>query len=308
MTNPGNAIGTNAAYGGRTSVNAFNDLAAGFANGGGGILSGWEPEVNDSGNVVLGGNHGVKDVAIAMDPNGNIVTLNNISGQPIPITMGQAPSSGDRTDYIIGYVNNPPQGNSSTPDNPGACGITVLEYTGTNTPTATEIQQAITQDGGAGATAYYVILAQVLRKQNETVITTLGPGSQNSVKSQINRELNARGPFVLYENADGSAGTINLALSTANFKRIKIFYHNNDGYYTYTEVYNPDGKSVSLMSGYVFTDYNAIILKATNLKISGATLTPSDGGEVTLRINQPITGSISNNNNNLITRVEGYTY
>lgn len=39
MTNPNNAVGTNGAYNGRTSVNAFNDNLAVYTSRG--VISGW---------------------------------------------------------------------------------------------------------------------------------------------------------------------------------------------------------------------------------------------------------------------------
>ena len=80
MANPNNAIGTNAAFGGRTSPNAFNDVLGAFKNRG--ILSGWVCSPNSGMSVVLGGDGINRDVAIAEDNAGNKTTVNNISGSP----------------------------------------------------------------------------------------------------------------------------------------------------------------------------------------------------------------------------------
>lgn len=163
MTNPGNAVGTNGAYGGRTSVNAFNDVLAGFA--GRGILSGWQCAPKAGLTVALGGDGVARDVAIAEDDAGNKTTVNNISEQPVDITLAAAPTIGQRIDVIVAYVNNPPEGSATTIDNPGACGmISVAGEVVTNNPVApteTQIRTAIGEDGGVSATAYYVILAQI---------------------------------------------------------------------------------------------------------------------------------------------------
>ena len=53
MTNPNNAVGTNAAYGGRTSVNAFNDDLTIYSRG---ILSGWACSPKSGMTVQIGGN------------------------------------------------------------------------------------------------------------------------------------------------------------------------------------------------------------------------------------------------------------
>ncbi|MBO7209787.1 MAG: hypothetical protein J6V44_02085, partial [Methanobrevibacter sp.] len=158
-TNPNNAVGTNAAYGGRTSVNAFNDNLATYTTG---IVSGWECSPDSGLTVVLGGNGNTRDVAIAEDNSGNKTTINNISGTPISVTMDAAPGSNSRIDLVVAYVDNPPQGTSTTADNPGACGIINVTGTASSTPIApndSAIRSAITADGASGTTAYYVILA-----------------------------------------------------------------------------------------------------------------------------------------------------
>lgn len=170
MTNPDNAIGTNAAYDGRTSVNAFNDDLASYSAG---ILSGWDCVPNTGLTVSLGGGSD-RDVAIAEDNNGNKTTINNISGSAVDVTMSAAPASNTRIDVIVAYVDNPPQGNSTTADNPDACGIIPVSGTPSATPVPpndSAIRTAITADGASGTTAYYVVLAQITITTGTTDIT-----------------------------------------------------------------------------------------------------------------------------------------
>lgn len=172
MTNPDNAIGTNAAYGGRTSANAFNDGLASFGRG---ILNGWACLPSSGLKVTIGGQSGVRDVAIAQDDNGNNTTINNISGSPIEVTIGAAPGTNSRIDSIVAYVDNPPEGADTEADNPDACGLIVVPGTVSSSPSApnnSTIRSAITADGGAGATAYYVVLANVLMASGTTDITS----------------------------------------------------------------------------------------------------------------------------------------
>lgn len=161
MTNPNNAIGTNGAYSGRTSVNAFNDDLAAYSRG---ILTGWNCQVDTGLTVILGGGHSVRDVAIAEDNAGNKTTINNISLDEVPVTLDTAPGANSRIDAIVAYVDNPPQGSSSTADNPEACGIIPVAGTpavSPQTPDDNAIRTAITADGASGTTAYYVVLATV---------------------------------------------------------------------------------------------------------------------------------------------------
>lgn len=160
-TNPNNAVGTNAAYSGRTSVNAFNDDLAAYSRG---ILTGWNCQVDTGLTIILGGGHSVRDVAIAEDNAGNKTTINNISLDEVPVTLDTAPGANSRIDAIVAYVDNPPQGSDSTADNPEACGIIPVAGTPAVDPQVPDdnaIRTAITADGASGTTAYYVVLATV---------------------------------------------------------------------------------------------------------------------------------------------------
>ena len=173
MTNPNNAVGTNGAYNGRTSVNAFNDIMGAFTKG---VVSGWNCTPNSGMTVSVGGDGSTRDVAIAEDNAGNKTSINNISGQPIDVTIPAAPATGNRIDLIVAYVENPPQGDPAQVDNFQACGLITVSGTAASVPTApndTTIRNAITTDGATGATAYYV---EVARVRVGTGVTTIGSG------------------------------------------------------------------------------------------------------------------------------------
>jgi len=161
MTNPNDAVGTNGAFGGRTSVNAFNDGIAAYSRG---VLSGWACEPSTGMKVTIGGDGSTRDVAIAEDNVGNKTTIDNIGGSPIELTISAAPATNSRIDAIVAYVDNPPQGDSTEVDNFSACGLIVVDGTAASTPTApddTAIRTAITADGASGVTAYYAVLAYI---------------------------------------------------------------------------------------------------------------------------------------------------
>lgn len=173
MTNPNNAVGTNAAYDGRTSVNAFNDDLTIYSRG---ILSGWGCSPKSGMTVTVGGNGTDRDAAVAEDNAGNKTSINNISGSPIDVTIPAAPATNSRIDLIVAYADNPPTGVSTVADNPAACGIIVVSGTAAANPTQptnATIRSAITTDGATGATAYYVILAKIRVGQG---VTTIGSG------------------------------------------------------------------------------------------------------------------------------------
>lgn len=171
-TNPNNAVGTNAAYSGRTSVNAFNDGLAAYGRG---VLSGWACSPSTGLKVQLGGASTVRDVAVAVDNAGNRTTINNISGAPIEMTISAAPSTNSRIDAIVAYVDNPAEGVSTVADNPAACGMIVVKGTAAASPVEpneSTIRAAITADGASGVTAYYVVLATVTIASGTTDLTS----------------------------------------------------------------------------------------------------------------------------------------
>lgn len=174
MTNPNNAVGTNAGYNGRTTPNAFNDNLALYAPG---IVSGWTCSPKSGMTVSLGGNGTDRDVAIARDNAGNQTTINNISEAPIDVTIDGAPSTGNRIDLIVAYVENPQQGAGATDvDFPSQVGLITVKGTAAGTPSEpndTAIRSAITADGATGASAYYVVLAKITVGQG---VTTIGSG------------------------------------------------------------------------------------------------------------------------------------
>lgn len=178
MANPNNSLGTNGAYGGRTSVNAFNDVLGAFDNRG--IISGWGCTPSSGLTVEIGGNGSVRDVALAEDNIGNKTTVNNISQAPIPVVMPAAPANNSRVDSIVAYIESSPSTNAET-DNYSAVHLLVVSgNTGTSpsAPSESEIRSAITADGASGSTAYYVVLANITIPAGTTDIdsTMIAPG------------------------------------------------------------------------------------------------------------------------------------
>lgn len=173
MTNPGSAIGTNGAFGGRTSPNALNDVLSAYTRG---ILSGWKCVPSQGLTVSLGGDGVNRDVAIAEDPNGNRLTIDNRSEGPVEVTLSAAPAVGERIDAIVAYINSPPEGTISEADNPGACGLIVVEgavsSASPTVPTESEIRNAIGLDGGSSTQAYYVVMATILVTEGISDITS----------------------------------------------------------------------------------------------------------------------------------------
>lgn len=187
MANPNDAVGTNGAFGGRTSVNAFNDVLSAFS--GRGIISGWSASPSSGLTINLGGNGNDRDVAIAEDAAGNKTTVNNISQAPVQVTVNAAPASNSRIDAVVAYIEDSPSGSGVT-DNPDVVNLLVVSGTVASSPTIptdSAIRSAITADGASGSTAYYVILASVRISAGTTDVdsTMINAGPRVSLNSDI---------------------------------------------------------------------------------------------------------------------------
>lgn len=210
MTNPNDAVGTPAAYDGRSSVKSFNDTTGAFTRG---IISGWSCSPKAGMTVQIGGDGSNRDIAVAEDNAGNRTTIDNISESPIDVVISGAPSTGNRIDLIVAYVDANPQGDGSTPDNPDAVGFITVSGTAASTPSApddTAIRTAITSDGATGASAYYVVLASVYVG---TSITTIGSGA-------ITQGTASTTAISASSVADGSITTAKLATNAVSTGKV----------------------------------------------------------------------------------------
>ena len=175
MTNPDQTVGTNAGFDGRTTPNAMNDILGAFSRG---RISGWACSPKSGMTIQIGGDGTTRDVAIAEDNAGNRLTINNRTATPVEITLAGAPATGNRIDSIVAYIANPPTGAGATSvDFPDAVGIIAVSGTAAGTPSAPNeaaIRDGITADGASGASAYYVVLANITVGQG---VTTIGSGA-----------------------------------------------------------------------------------------------------------------------------------
>lgn len=324
MANPNNAVGTNGAFGGRTSVNALNDVLGAFT--GRGILSGWNCSPKSGLTVQLGGNGSVRDVAIAEDATGNKTTVNNISQAPVSVTLNNAPASNSRIDLVVAYIEDSPNGSGET-DNPDVVNVLVVSGSAASTPVApndSAIRTAITADGASGATAYYVVLAQIRLAAgttdiDSTMITQGAPvvfGGIGLSQGIVDSDAIADGAVtsdkvdfatlydVLYDNAQGSSGTIPLSASAANYVRLKIYTIDTDGNCGFVEVSGPDGKSFDKTN---FTPYSgAVYIKTKRWGISGTSIAPIAYASCTITSNSTAVDLTQNQVS--IFRVEGWKF
>lgn len=228
-TNPNNAVGTNGAFGGRTSVNAFNDVLSIFNSRG--IVQGWGMAPNSGMIINLGGDGSTRDVAVAEDNIGNKTTINNISEEPIPVEIPAAPATGSRIDAVVAYVDNPAQGSATITDNYGACGLIVVSGSAGASPTApteSAIRSAITADGGAGSVAYYVVIGTVTVASGTTDISanmlTQGAYAGVTADNVDFTTFDSKITTAMLANTSVTAGKIDFSTFANNQSNIRKIY------------------------------------------------------------------------------------
>lgn len=295
MTNPNNAVGTNAAYGGRTSVNAFNDLANFYSRG---IVSGWVAAPSSGMTIQLGGLTGIRDVALAEDPNGNKTTVNNTTTSPISVEIAAASTTATRHDLIVAYVNSPAQVSATTLDNPSACGIIAVQGSQSSLPNDAAIRAAITSDGGTGTTAYYVSLAEVSVPANTTTIT-----SGLILQTDFNAQVSPAGilppesvtadkidfaTFTLETIFDGSSNsTFTLTRAISNFSKIYVCCGKDTAQRRWNVIPTNHATSISncyvkaeVFSASLYQQFGALLaINGTSASLSGAFFANIYGGD-----------------------------
>ena len=109
---------------------------------------------------------------------------------------------------------------------------------------------------------------------------------------------------LLYSNINGSAGTIQLSDSSANYDKFYIEFIDNDGTVSSKEVTSPNGKNVYLSITY---PSSVSYKKDVIVSISGTSITPQTYSTITFRSGQSPTIN-SSTNYIYITKVIGFKY
>lgn len=301
MTNPDNTVGTNAGYDGRTTPNAFNDILGAFTRG---LVSGWACTPKSGMTVQLGGDGSTRDVAIAEDNAGNKTTINNRTATPVEITLAGAPSTGNRIDSIVAYVDSAQSGQGATDvDFPSITGIIAVRGTASGSPiapTEAQIRSAITNDGADGASSFYVVFANITVGQGVTTIgsgvisagapaqlqsATIPDGGITSAKINWN-SLGSKAATNSTEISIARAGTTitSLSLSAGTYALIGVISHGHDNNgtadYVHTQIKN-GSTTLASGSGYLSAYWNSQNVAAVGVATLTATTTLTLVGSTT---------------------------
>ena len=132
-----------------------------------------------------------------------------------------------------------------------------------------------------------------------------GTGATTAISARTNLEVMKA--YTLYSNTSGTQSNITLSSSSANYNYIEIYYKNNDNRTSYTKVYDPNGKYVSLFMTSYYPTW--IFWRAVEVYIYGTSLTWLDNTKGWAQIdNNGYLDMHGDENLIYITRVVGYSY
>ena len=84
-------------------------------------------------------------------------------------------------------------------------------------------------------------------------------------------------PTNLYNNAEGTTGTVTLSSSAANFNYLEIYYTTSSlDLYKSVKIYSPNGKTASLDTSHIYGG-NTFEIQTKDISISGTSITVRDG-------------------------------
>lgn len=115
-------------------------------------------------------------------------------------------------------------------------------------------------------------------------------------------EIQAK-PKSLYDNGSGTTGTVTLSETSEHFTYLEIFYKNEDGQFSSTRVYSPNGKTTNGTIIRKNSDNTCIMLNSVLWAISGTSITPSRNSQANIYFG----GSSDNDTNTIrVVKVIGY--
>lgn len=118
---------------------------------------------------------------------------------------------------------------------------------------------------------------------------------------KLKEQLEKLTPQILWEGETGDVTTITLQDDISNYKRIKVFYGDNNSQYLSSEVYNNGKSNVSIPLFTVFNQNTYHLLKFKSISIEGTKIFNS--GIFTFDFANK---TINYNNEIIVLRIEGY--
>lgn len=299
MTNPDDVVRVRARLGGRASVYEANGWCQAYSTG---LLEGTGVTQNTSAdmNVLVGGSSAKPDVVIATNPSGYKIALDLVGQTTLTLT---APSSNSRISSIVAYTDDLSltTGDATVTGSPDTCGLIVVNGDIASSPTApndTAIRVAITSDGGTGSQAAYCVIANVTVESSTTTIT-------DSLIEMTAARIKVSNMTELYDGEDTGTRTPTLSDSVANYDFIRIFYRTTDNIFHSVDVYNADGKTISL-TGFNSSQYT-VYLKMQAYTISGTSFSTVSWSNWQIGFSTTSTSYATDNGDYIyITRVEGW--
>ena len=114
-------------------------------------------------------------------------------------------------------------------------------------------------------------------------------------------------PFNLYENADGTLGTVTLSHSAAEFRYLEIFFNDTDyAYFDSVKIPSPNGRTATLDWGFTFPASGTRRTFSRRVKINGTSIANLGGNEDDYGVWDSWNNSLYKTNKIRIVKVVGY--
>ncbi len=132
-----------------------------------------------------------------------------------------------------------------------------------------------------------------------------GTGDTTATGARTNLEVKKE--FSLYSNNSGTSGTVALSDSSANYDKLVVYYFNDDSHCFSVEIASANGKTTNLITNRVLNSNSTLYVKASQVSISGSTIT-FDGNYGYVRITSSSVNISVSDQKIKIYKVVGYKY
>lgn len=136
----------------------------------------------------------------------------------------------------------------------------------------------------------------------ENGVTPINDTNLNKAQTDLQEQIDTLNYVELYYNASGTTGNITLSETSENFNMLEIFYSKGNAHQS-VKVYKPNGKTVSLILGYINNNNDAQI-QVPRASISQNTIVRVDTNGLINFYNSSLQVYVSNETN--IYAVIGY--
>lgn len=133
-----------------------------------------------------------------------------------------------------------------------------------------------------------------------------GTGGITATDARTN--LNIMKSTILYNNIEGTNGTIILRENSSNFAYIDVFFKANGGYWMSQRIFEPNGKGLHLFDCSAYSPTNTVMIFTSVIIFSETSVTWNNDNDSFTAINQSNEHNINFSRGLYINKIVGYSY